>query len=336
MKKALLLLPVAFMALSCTQTATTTEKERVEQVSTMILESLPVERLIQVSSNLQGYQTVNIAPSLQGKIEHIYVEVGDRMTQGDMLVMMDENQYTTTKLTLANLTMEKQRMEALLASGSVSQQAYDQIKLSYDQTTESCAFLERNTYVKAPFEGVISAKNYEDGELYAGQPIVVLTQIDKLKTLIAVPETYFPLVKEGMKLTVKSEIYPEKTFPATIEVVYPTIDPATHTFQCKVVIPNKAELLRPGMYVTTTLGLGKENIISVPYQSVEKLVGANDRYVFLNNNGYAQRVAVTLGQRVDENVEIIAPEIVAGAEYVYVGQHKLVDGVKINVVNNVE
>lgn len=332
MKKVFLLLPMAIMTIACSQTTQTTQEERVEQVSTMILQQRPVERKIQVSSNLQGYQTVNVAPSIQGKIEHIYVEVGDRKTRGDILVMMDENQYKTTKLMLGNLTIEKQRMDALLTSGSVSQQSYDQVKLNYDQTKESADFLEKNTYVKAPFNGVISAKNYEDGELYAGQPIVVLTQINKLKTLIAIPESYFPLVKVGMKLTVKSEIYPDKTFPASIEVVYPTIDPATHTFQCKVVIPNENELLRPGMYVTTTVGLGKANIITVPYQSVEKLVGANDRYVFLNNNGRAQRVTVQLGQRVDEEIEIIAPEIVPGAEYVYVGQHKLVDGVRLNVV----
>lgn len=334
MKKVFLLLPMAIMTIACSQTTQTTQEERVEQVSTMILQQRPVERKIQVSSNLQGYQTVNVAPSIQGKIEHIYVEVGDRKTRGDILVMMDENQYKTTKLMLGNLTIEKQRMDALLTSGSVSQQSYDQVKLNYDQTKESADFLEKNTYVKAPFNGVISAKNYEDGELYAGQPIVVLTQINKLKTLIAIPESYFPLVKVGMKLTVKSEIYPDKTFPASIEVVYPTIDPATHTFQCKVVIPNENELLRPGMYVTTTVGLGKANIITVPYQSVEKLVGANDRYVFLNNNGRAQRVGVQLGQRVDEEIEIIAPEIVPGAEYVYVGQHKLVDGVKLNVVES--
>ena len=135
-----------------------------------------------------------------------------------------------------------------------------------------------------------------------------------------------------MKLTVQSEIYPGEEFPATIEVVYPTIDASTHTFQCKVVIPNAKEKLRPGMYVTTTLGLGKDETIVVPYQSVEKLVGANDRYVFINENGRAKRVAVTLGQRFDEDIEIFAPEIKAGVEYVYVGQHKLVDGVKLNVV----
>ncbi len=307
-------------------------EEKAEQVKTTILAPREIAREISISTNLQGYQTVNVAPSLQGKIEHIYVEVGDKKAEGDMLVRMDENQYKTTKLAMGNLQIELNRLEALLSTGSVAQQQYDQLKLSYDQTKENLEFLEKNTYVKAPFTGVISAKNYEDGELYAGQAIVVLTQINKLKALVAIPETYFPLVKTGMKLTVASEIYPGQTFPATIEVVYPTIDPATHTFQAKVVIPNGSEKLRPGMYVTTTLGLGKQEAIVVPYQSVEKLVGSNDRYVFINENGRAKRVAVKLGQRFDQDIEIIAPEITAGVEMVTTGQNKLVDGELINVV----
>ena len=144
---------------------------------------------------------------------------------------------------------------------------------------------------------------------------------------------YFPKFKEGMKLTLASEIYPDQTFPATVEVVYPTIDASSHTFQVKIVIPNQKNLLRPGMYVTTTIGLGREKAIVAPYQSVEKLVGANDRYVFLNDNGRAKRIGVTLGQRFDQDIEIIAPEIVGGVEMVTTGQHKLVDGVKINVVD---
>jgi RND family efflux transporter MFP subunit len=244
---------------------------------------------------------------------------------------MDQNQYLTSKIQLANLEVEMGRLEALLETGSVSQQTYDQTKVGYDQLKQNLSFLETNTYVKAPFDGVISAKTYEDGELYGGQPIVVLTQVKKLKALIAVPEKYYPLIQEGMKLTVKSEVYPEETFPATIEVVYPTIDAASHTFLCKIVIPNASEKLRAGMYVTTTLGLGKENTIVVPYQSVEKLIGSNERFVFINENGYAKRVSVKLGQRFDEQIEIIAPEIHAGVEYIYKGQSKLVDGVKIDV-----
>ena len=333
MKKIVLMMAAAVCLIGCGKKGAqaTQEAERVEVVSTMILENHEIERVLNISTNLQGYLTQNVAPSLTGKIEHIFVEVGDRVKEGDMLVRMDQNQYLTSKIQLANLEVEMSRLEALLATGSVSQQTYDQTKVGYDQLKQNLSFLEKNTYVKAPFEGVISAKTYEDGELYGGQPIVVLTQVKKLKALIAVPETYYPLIKEGMKLTVKSDIYPEETFAATIEVVYPTIDAASHTFQCKVVIPNASEKLRPGMYVTTTLGLGKENTIVVPYQSVEKLIGSNERFVFINENGYAKRVSVKLGQRFDEQIEIIAPEIQPGVEYIHKGQSKLVDGVKIEV-----
>lgn len=334
MKKILIVLAVATCVISCGKKevqATQQEAERVEVVSTMTLQNTEIERVINVTTNLQGYLTQNVAPSLTGKIEHIYVEVGDEVKAGDMLVRMDQNQYLTQKIQLSNLEVEMKRLEALLKTGSVSQQTYDQTKVSYDQLKQNLSFLEKNTYVKAPFSGVISAKTYEDGELYSGQPIVVLTQVKKLKALIAIPETYYPMIEEGMKLTVKSEVYPNETFPATIEVVYPTIDAASHTFQCKVVIPNPTEKLRAGMYVTTTLGLGKENTIVVPYQSVEKLIGSNERYVFINENGYAKRVSVKLGQRFDENIEIVAPEIYEGVEYIYVGQRKLVDGVKIEV-----
>ena len=333
MKKTILYSFAALALIACGKNdASTEQEERVEQVRTTVLQPREIEREISVSTNLQGYLTVNVAPSLTGKIEHIYCEVGDKVAQGQSLVTLDQTQYKTTKITLANLETEKNRIEQLLKTGSATQQQYDQILTQYNSTKEQLEFLEINTYYKAPFAGVISAKNYEDGELYSGQPIMVLTLIDKLKALVAIPEMYFPRFKEGMKLTLTSEIYPDEVFPATVEVVYPTIDASSHTFQVKVVIPNARQLLRPGMYVTTTIGLGKTNTIVAPYQAVEKLVGANDRYIFLNENGRAKRVAVELGQRFDQEIEIIAPEIVPGVEMVTTGQHKLVDGVKLNVV----
>ena len=334
MKKIFIYTLAALTLMACgkKETSASQEEERVEQVRTTVLQPREIEREISVSTNLQGYITQNVAPSLTGKIEHIYHEVGDRVSAGSDLVRMDQTQYKTTKISMANLTIEKNRIEQLLKTGSATQQQYDQITTQYNSTKEQLEFLETNTYVKAPFAGVISAKNYEDGELYGGQPILVLTQLDRLKALVAIPETYFPLFKTGMKLTLTSEIYPNKVFPATVEIVYPTIDPSSHTFQCKIVIPNAKNLLRPGMYMTTTIGLGKANALIIPYQAVEKLVGANDRYVFVVEEGRAKRVSVTLGQRFDQDIEIIAPEIVSGVEVVTTGQHKLVDGVKVNVV----
>ena len=196
-------------------------EDRVEQVQTSPLAKKTISRELELSTTLQGYETMNVAPSLTGKIEHIFVEVGATVSKGQLLVRMDQNQYNTTKLTYANLGVELARMEALKESGTISQQTYDRTKLSHDQTKENLDFLEKNTYVKAPFSGVISAKNYEDGELYSGQPILVLTQIHTLKALINVPESNFPLIKKGQKVNLRSDIYPDKVFPATIEVIYP-------------------------------------------------------------------------------------------------------------------
>ena len=322
----------AFALASCGGPKTQQQVELPAQlVETAPLAMSDISRELEFSTTLQGWQTLNVAPSLTGKIEHIYVEVGTTVGAGANLVRMDQNQYTTTKLTYTNLGVEMQRMESLRESGAVSQQTYDQTRLSYEQTKESLDFLEKNTYVKAPFAGVISAKNYEDGELYSGQPILVLTQIYTLKALIAIPESYYPVVKKGMQVQISSEIYPGETFPATIDIVYPTVDPASHTFQARLRIPNSSLKLRPGMYVKTKMSMGMARAMVVPYQSVLKMTGSNDRYVFLDDAGTAKRVFVKLGQRFDENIEVISDELQEGDRLVVVGQAKLVDGAKINV-----
>ncbi len=314
--------------------ATTTAKET-EKVKVQTLESERIAKILELSSTLEGYETMNISPSITGHIEHIYVEVGSRVQKGSMLVRMDQTQLNTTRINLASTKTEFERVSALKQSGSISQQVYDQTKAGYDQLVEAERFQEQNTFVKAQFPGVISAKYYEDGEMYAGQPILTLTQINRLKAIINIPETYFPMVKHGMKVEIESDIYPGEVFPATIEIVYPTIDAASHTFQAKLNIPNASEKIRPGMYVRTRLAVGEVDAIVVPYQSVLKLTGSNDRYVFVADGNTARRVAVTLGQRFDDRIEIIPVEagaIKAGDRLVVTGQARLVDGVTLEIV----
>lgn len=330
--------------------AATTTKKEAEKVKVQTLENERIAKTLELSSTLEGYETMNISPSITGHIEHIYVEVGSRVQRGTMLVRMDQTQLNTTRINLASTKTELERVTALKASGSVSQQVYDQTKAGYDQLVEAERFQNENTFVKAQFAGVISAKNYEDGEMYTGAPILTLTQISRLKAIINIPESYFPMVKQGMKVDVVSDIYPDEVFPATIEIVYPTIDPQSHTFQAKLNIPNNGEKIRPGMYVRTRLAVGEVDAIVVPYQSVLKLTGSNDRYVFVvdrdrsgandaqsADGGQARRVAVTLGQRFDDRIEIIPVEanaMKAGDQLVITGQARLVDGDKLEIVGN--
>ena len=324
--KAIAIITAVALLSGCGANTEDASEERVEQVRTTPLAYQEVSRQIELSTTLQGYEEMNIS-------EKIYVEVGDRVRKGDTLVRMDQNQLNTTRLAYANLQIEMNRVRMLLESEAISQQTYDQTKLSFDQTAESLRFLEENTFVLAQYDGVISSKSYEDGELYAGaQPILRLTQISELKAYVNVPETYFPKVKEGMKVNVYSDIYPDKVFPATIEIVYPTVDPASHTFTLKLRIPNRSELIRPGMYVSTVLDLGRTEALVVPYQSVLRLIGSNNRYVFVDEGGVAKRVFVEIGERHDQTIEISSDSLKVGDPIVTTGQAKLVDGVRLNVV----
>ena len=331
--KALIVGIMAITITSCgNKSGQQAEVEKAQKVKVSTLNRTTIARHIELSTSLQGYETMNIAPAVTGRIEKIYHDVGSNVKTGDMLVLMDQTQLNTTKLTYANLLVEFDRVKALYESGSIPKQTYDQTKLGYEQTKENLEFLTENTYVKARIPGVIAARNYEDGELYAGTPILILTQIHLLKALINIPETYYPLVKKGMKIELHSDIYPNQTFDATIEVIYPTIDASTHTFQAKLKIPNTKSLLRPGMFMRTTLELGEFEAFIAPYQAVLKLIGANNRYVFLNDNGRAKRIEVTMGQRFDDLIEIKASGIKEGDEIVTVGQAKLVDGAKLDII----
>ena len=333
MKKIVIYSLAALMLVGCgsKEAETTEQQERIEPVEVTRLQTHEVERRITLSSNLQAYETVSISPSLTGKIEHIYVEIGDRVRRGDSIVRMDQQQYQTARLTIANLRVEMARLDSLLTYGSATQQQRDQMELQLEQTKVNLKFLTTNTFNLSPITGVVTAKNYEDGELYSGQPIVVLAEVDRLKTLVAIPESYLPRIRKGMSLQLLSDVYPDRVFPASVEVVYPTIDAATHTFQAKVVVPNKEGLLRPGMYVQTTIGLGTDRVITAPYSTVLKLIGANDRYVFIHNKGRAQRVTVEMGDRFGDDVEISAPEIHDGVELITAGEARLVDSVRVEV-----
>jgi RND family efflux transporter MFP subunit len=330
----LMLVAVVVMT-GCKKKAAQQEAERVEKVETMVIQPQKISRMVNYSTTLTGYEEMNVTPSLSANIERILVDVGSEVSQGQLLVRLDPMQYNTAQINMDKAKTELDRIEALYKTGSATKQAYDQVLSAYNLAKEQVGYLQANTFVKAQFSGIIAAKNYENGEMYSPQkPLLSLTQLGTLKALMAVSETYFPLIKKGMTVDLVSEIYPDQQFKGKVEIIYPTIDPATHTFQLKIKIPNPKQILRPGMYVTTTLALGETDAIVVPYNAVMKLIGSNDRYVFLNDNGVAKRVPVQLGQRFDDKIEISGEGITSGIELIVTGQARLIDGVKLEVVKS--
>jgi membrane fusion protein, multidrug efflux system len=307
--------------------------KQAENVKEMILESKTIGRDLDFSTNMLAVEEVNLVPVSPGRIDKINVEVGSRVKQGQVLVLMDQTSLQQAKIQIANLENDFKRYETLKETGAISQQIYDQTLAQLNVQKTTLKYLQSNTTIKAPFSGIISAKNYENGEMYSGaKPIVTIVQVNNLKAYIDIPETYYPLIKKGMKAKVESDTYPDKTFTATVFNIAPTINSSTRTFEVEMRVPNSGETLKPGMYGNITLSMGQVKAVVVPYQSVLKLQGSNERYVFVDRNGKAKRYDVSLGQRFDDQVEIICDSIKQGDKLIIAGQARLVDGDKLNVV----
>lgn len=309
-------------------------------VKVLKLEPTTIATTLDYTANLVADEEVYYAPAATGRIEKIYVEVGDRIKEGQLLVEMDRTSLVQAEVELKNLEAEYNRAVALNETGSISKQNYDAAVTQYEVAKANVEFLRENTQMLAPFDGIVTGKYYEDKELYTGaaaggasKPSVISIQkINPLKAYVDLSEQYYLSVKKGMRVELKSNIYPERTFEGKINIVYPTIDPASRTFTVEVQLPNKDEALRPGMYGTINFFIGETNTLVVPAIAVLKLQGANDRYLFLNENGKAKRVSVTLGRRFDDKVEVFSDYIKPGAELVVVGQGRLIDGSPLKIV----
>lgn len=311
-----------------------TEVTEAVPVKVMKLEKQNIAKTLDYTATLQADEQVYYAPASTGRIGKIYVEVGDRIKKGQLLVEMDPTNFQQAEVQLKNLETEYNRAVKLNETGSISKQAYDAAVTNYEVAKSNYDFLKENTKMLAPFDGIVTGKYFENGELYTGAvaggaakpSIIAIEKINPLKAYVNLSEQYFLSVKKGTKVELKSSIYPDRIFEGTVNIVYPTIDPASRTFTVEVKIPNQDEALRPGMYGTINFFIGETETVVAPAIAVLKLQGANNRYVFMNQDGKAKRVEVTLGRRFEDQVEIISSEIHEGDELVVVGQGKLVDG----------
>ncbi len=310
------------------------------------LEIKPVSRDIAYAANLEANQQVFFAPELSGtRIKKIYVEAGDRITPGQLLVQMDSTNAKQQKITLDNLEIEYNRCVKLMETGSVSQQTYDNAVAQYEAAKTVYENLLANTQMRAPFTGYVTGKFMEDGELYTGAAyngatkpsIISIEQINPMKAYIDISEKYYTDIKEGMPVELITEVYKDRVFNGKINIKYPSINSASRTFTCEVLYDNPAGELRPGMYGTMYIKTGVSEAVLVQSQAVLKVQGANDRYLFIldpEDETKAKRVSLKILNRYDDYLEVRGTDydLKLGDKVVTTGQARLIDGSEIKVV----
>lgn len=265
------------------------------------------------------------------RIEKIWVEIGQRVVKGQKLVTMENTNLATANAQLDNMKLEVSRMEALFESGGISKQQLDQLKTQYDVAKRNIDNLERNITLTSPISGVITMRNFDNGDVAGAQPILQVMQISPVKLKFNINESFYTKVKLGMNVKAKVEVFENDEFGGRISLIAPTIDPLTRTFMVEAEFSNGNQKLRPGMFGRVELNLGKAKKVIIPDKSIIKQSGTNNKYVFIEKNGVVEYRKVELGRRMGENYELL--EGVSDGENVVVsGQTRLLDGKKVVVV----
>ena len=335
MKKAIYFLSLlSLIAVGCSKKEVKEEAKKTTDVFKVKIEqaqSKEIDRIYEFSTTVDAAVKNYIASAGGTRIEKIFVEVGDVVKKGQQLVKMESTQLATSLAQLDNLKIELERVKALYQSGGVSKQQLDQMQMQYDVAKKSAENLKDNIYLTSPINGIVTARNFDNGDVSATQPILQVMQINPVKLKINIPESFYNSVKKGMQVTAKTEIFGEEEFLGTISLIYPTIDPLTRTFTCEVKVNNANSKLKPGMFGRVELNLGKASTIMVSDKAIVKQSGSNDKYVFIEKNGVVEYRKVQLGRRLEDKIEVING-VEDGENVVITGQSKLMDGTKVEVI----
>jgi RND family efflux transporter MFP subunit len=134
-----------------------------------------------------------------------------------------------------------------------------------------------------------------------------------------------------MKAEITADVYKGEKFTGTVFRIYPVVNASTRSFTTELELSNRNDMLKPGMFVRLSLNLGEVETFVVPASTVLQQEGTNQRFVFLEKDNVATRIEVALGQRFDDQLEIVSSDIKAGDKLVCEGQAKLISGDKITV-----
>lgn len=290
-----------------------------------------VEQLSTFTANIEANTVNNILPALGGRIRSISVDVGSRVAKGQTVVVMDASNFLQQETQLATLQKDYQRFSELFEVGGISKQQLDQLKAQLDVAQTALDNIGENTKLVSPISGIVTARNFDAGDMAAGAPILTIENINPVKVKVDVSEAYYSLVVLGMPVDVQIDALGDEKFIGKVSLIHPTLNPVSHTFTIEIEVNNRDQRLRPGMFSRVTMNFGTNERPLIKDMAVLKQSGSNDRYVFVEENGKASYRLVELGKRIEDKYEIISG-LNAGDRVIVQGNSGLIDGMEVEVV----
>jgi RND family efflux transporter MFP subunit len=325
----------------------------------------PMLQEVRVVGNLIGEATVAVAPRTAGRLQDVFVRLGDRVTRGQRIAKIEDFEIVEqvkqqeaaqevaaatirqreADLQLALTNVERSRnlfQRQLLPKQTLDdnearyQAAVAQIDLARAQSTQSKARLDElrinlaNTVIVSPVNGFVAKREVDPGAFVSqNAPVVDVVDISRVRLVVNIVERDLKELQAGDAAKVEVDAYPGETFPGRIARVAPVLDPATRTAPIEIEVANADFRLKPGMYARAGLTTDiKKDTLVIPINAVADLGGR--RGVFQHVNGVAIFRTVELGTENDEVVEVLGG-LIDGDQVITTGARALRDGDRIQL-----
>ncbi len=315
------------------QKAAITEEVETVAVKVEKVTQQAVPQTSEFTATVEANIVNNISPLSPTRIDEIRVEVGDKVKKGQKLVAMNQSNLHQSKLQLDNLETEFNRLNELYKVGGATKSALDGARTQLDVAVSAYDYLLENTQLISPIDGIVTARNYDEGDMYGQMPVLTIQQISPVKLLINVSESLYTKIAKGMDVVVKADVYGGEEFAGKVSLVYPTIDAQTRTFPVEITVANKDARLRPGMFARITIDFGSIDYVLVPDQAIVKQQGSGGRYIYVYKDGKVSYQKVELGRQIGNKFEVKSG-IESGDEVVISGITRLKDGIEVVLDNN--
>ncbi|GAB3888223.1 efflux RND transporter periplasmic adaptor subunit [Spirosoma agri] len=307
---------------------------------------------LQIPGELVAFRDVDIYAKVSGFIKTLNVDVGSEVRQGQLLALAEAPELSA-QLSSAQSKLKGQEavsigskanyeriLEASKFSGAVSKNDVDQAlakrnadlaqleaaKSAYREVADLKKYLE----IRAPFDGIISARNASTGA-YIGPsgkgsefPLFVLTEQKKLRLVISVPEAYTGYVDQNDAVSFSVKAFPDKKFTGQVKRQAGALDKRLRSERVEIDVANTDKKLLPGMIAEVTVPLPtKNNTFIVPKSAIVN--STTGVFIIKNSNGKAEWVPVKRGLEADEKVEIFG-QLTEGDQFVKAANEEIRDG----------
>ena len=329
-----------------------------------------VEATLSYVGSLAPNAAVTIAPKTSGRVAKLFVTVGERVKEGQLLGQLAKDELAEElreaqaslrvaqatlkgrQAELQNLKRRRQNVKVLAGKELVSRDevnnletqvlsAEAQVDLTKAQMLQMQARLDNarirlaHTEVRSPFAGHVSRRMVDRGALVsASTPLFEVVDIDRVKVGIAVVEGDYRRVSLGQPVAVKVDAYPDKRFNGTITRMSPVLNPRTRTAEAEIELDNPDGVLKPGMFARTTIVVErKRGVLMVPEASPVKTGAGYGVFRLTDEGGKVERVKVTPGLRNGGWVEVTG-DLRKGDRIVTLGSSLVRHGQRIRIAGD--